>query len=95
MHRLYLASEDITTLAKLLEGTTDEVVVSFAQLYKKTTRNMEDAAHEYGFTWEDHKSWESSQGERPQTFSRLGRGSTIIRHESGICSQKEFIVGVL
>jgi hypothetical protein len=29
------------SLARALEGTTDEVVVSFAQIYKKTKRNMD------------------------------------------------------
>ena len=40
-------------LARALEGTTDEVVVSFAQIYKKTLQNMNWAAKEFGFTWED------------------------------------------
>lgn len=40
-------------LARSLEGATDEVVVSFAQIYKKTQRNMKWAAKEFGFTWED------------------------------------------
>ncbi len=40
-------------LARSLEGATDEVVVSFAQIYKKTRRNMEWAAKAFGFAWED------------------------------------------
>ena len=40
-------------LARELEGTTDEVVVSFAQLYRKTLRNMDRAARRFGFQWED------------------------------------------
>jgi hypothetical protein len=40
-------------LAKALKGTTDEVVVSFVQLYKKTLRNMNSAAEKFDFTWED------------------------------------------
>src|SRR3989442_2580863 len=31
-------------LTRSLEGTTDEVVISFAQIYKKTKRNMDWAA---------------------------------------------------
>jgi len=40
-------------LAALLAGATDEVVVSFAQVYKKTERNLDKAAKVHGFTWED------------------------------------------
>ncbi len=40
-------------LARSLEGVTNEVVVSFAQIYKKTRRNMDWAAKEFGFVWED------------------------------------------
>lgn len=40
-------------LARDLEGTTDEVVISFAHFYQKTQRNMDWAAKEFGFHWED------------------------------------------
>ncbi|MEI6504092.1 MAG: DUF1848 domain-containing protein, partial [Armatimonadota bacterium] len=40
-------------LAALLAGATDEVVVSFAQFYQKTERNLARAAAEHDFTWED------------------------------------------
>ncbi|MFQ5627583.1 MAG: DUF1848 domain-containing protein [bacterium] len=40
-------------LAKALEGATDEVVISFANIYRKTRRNMDIAAKEFGFTWDD------------------------------------------
>ena len=40
-------------LAAALEGATDEVVISFAQIYRKTQRNMTQAAKDAGFTWED------------------------------------------
>ena len=36
-------------LARRLAGVTDEVVVSFMQLYKKTTRNLDRAAREHSF----------------------------------------------
>lgn len=44
---------NFAALARALEGTTDEVVVSFAQIYKKTLRNMDAAARRFGFTWSD------------------------------------------
>jgi hypothetical protein len=40
-------------LAEALAGATDEVVVSFMQLYDKTRTNMDDAARREGFEWED------------------------------------------
>jgi len=41
------------TLAKALEGQVDEVTLSFAQIYKKTARNLEAAARAQGFGWND------------------------------------------
>ena len=41
------------TLASGLAGATDEVVVSFMQLYDKTRRNMDRTAQRESFEWED------------------------------------------
>lgn len=40
-------------LAAAMEGSTDEVVISFAQIYKKSRRNMDAAARGFGFEWWD------------------------------------------
>ena len=40
-------------LADKLAGATDEVVVSFAQIYAKTRRNLAAAAREHDFVWRD------------------------------------------
>jgi len=40
-------------LADALAGTTDEVVVSFAHIYRKTRRNLDRAAAAEGFAWRD------------------------------------------
>ncbi len=40
-------------LASRLAGATDEVIVSFMQLYDKTQRNMDEAARRDGFEWQD------------------------------------------
>ncbi|MGE5516409.1 MAG: DUF1848 domain-containing protein [Bacteroidota bacterium] len=40
-------------LAAALAGAVDEVVISFAQIYKKTARNMDAAARADGFAWSD------------------------------------------
>lgn len=40
-------------LATALEGVVDEVVISFAQIYQKTRRNLDAAARRAGFGWAD------------------------------------------
>lgn len=40
-------------LAAALAGATDEVVVSFAHIYRKTRRNLDNAAALHGFAWRD------------------------------------------
>ncbi|MBI4871962.1 MAG: DUF1848 domain-containing protein [Candidatus Riflebacteria bacterium] len=40
-------------LAAAMEGVTDEVVVSFAQVYQKTRRNLDGAASRLPFVWWD------------------------------------------
>ncbi len=45
--------ESFSWLASRLEGMTDEVVISFAQIYQKTKRNMDWAGRGFGFTWTD------------------------------------------
>ncbi|HZD26158.1 MAG TPA: DUF1848 domain-containing protein [Alphaproteobacteria bacterium] len=40
-------------LAAALKGSVDEVVLSFAQAYRKTRRNLERAGRRHGFTWQD------------------------------------------
>src|SRR5690606_29763535 len=45
--------QNFASLCRQLEGATDEVIISFVHLYKKTLRNMEWAAERFGFSWED------------------------------------------
>ncbi len=73
-------------LAKALEGTTDEVVVSFAQIYKKTKRNMDWAAKEFHFEWEDpsDEAKYDLAGELAQIAKRYGI-------QLSMCSQKAFL----
>ena len=44
---------NFAALAAALAGTVNEVVVSFAAPYRKTTRNLDAAAARHGFTWRD------------------------------------------
>jgi Domain of unknown function (DUF1848) len=75
------------SLAKALEGVTDEVVVSFVHLYTKTLRNMEDAAHEHGFTWTDPLLDEKRSLAKKLVEIASGHGIQLT-----ICSQREYLV---
>lgn len=46
-------AKTFSRLAKKLEGVTDEVMISFVDLYKKTLYNMKHASEEFGFDWSD------------------------------------------
>ncbi|HXZ04316.1 MAG TPA: DUF1848 domain-containing protein [Ktedonobacteraceae bacterium] len=75
-------------LARSLETTTDEVIVSFAQVYKKTRKNMDLAAHEYGFTWGEHEAM--TTGSVRNFISSLAGISRSHGMLLKICSQKAF-----
>lgn len=77
---------NFTMLAKALEGTTDEVVISFAQIYKKTKRNMEWAAKEFGFGWED-----PADEVKYQLAAELAEIAKGYGMQLSMCSQKEFL----
>ncbi len=80
--------DNFEKLAQSLKGTTDEVVVSFAQVYKKTRRNMDWAAHEYNFTWSEHET--VAIGSVRNLISELAEISRSHGMHLKICSQKAF-----
>ena len=45
--------KNFTALAAALDGAVDEVVISFAQIYRKTKRNLDSAARVSCFHWSD------------------------------------------
>jgi len=75
------------SLCRQLQGATDEVVISFVHVYKKTLRNMEWASREFGFTWED-----------PSLKTKLLLASEMVQiagahgQRLSICSQRDFLV---
>jgi hypothetical protein len=73
-------------LAKRLEGSTDEAVVSFAHVYRKTLRNVTQAARDHGFSWEDPSDeWKRDLlGELAQIADAHRIGLTL-------CSQPNFL----
>ncbi len=74
-------------LAKELYGATDEVVISFAHIYKKTLRNMAWAATENGFEWSDpDDEWKRS------LLVELVEIAARHRMTLTVCSQPQFLV---
>jgi Domain of unknown function (DUF1848) len=77
-------------LATALEGTTNEVVVSFAQMYKKTKRNVDWAANKFGFSWAEH---EAMQDETTiKLIIELAEIAQCYGMQLKICSQKAYLV---
>jgi hypothetical protein len=77
-------------LAALLEGVTDEVVVSFAQIYQKTRRNMEAAAREQGFDWSLHEA--TPPEARRALLADLAGMARAHGIQMAVCSQREFVL---
>lgn len=73
-------------LAAALEGATDEVVISFAQIYAKSRRNLDAAARRHGFTWTDAP--DDAKRELAARLALLAR-----RHgmRLTVCSQPEYL----
>jgi hypothetical protein len=74
-------------MARELAGVTDEVVISFAQIYSKTRRNLDIAAKAAGFTWEDPPA--EVKLELAAELAEIARGQGI---QLSICAQKAFLV---
>ena len=78
--------ETFSRLAKSLEGATDEAVISFAHLYRKTLRNMQQAATEHAFTWSDPPDeWKRTLA------TELAPIAAQHRIRLTLCSQPQFI----
>jgi len=70
-------------LAGQLEGSTDEVVISFAQIYKKTERNLRKA----GLPWDDPPA--DTKREMAATLAAIAKSRGM---QLSICSQHELLV---
>lgn len=84
---------NFSRLASELEGVTDEVVISFAQIYRKTERNLREAARQSRFTWHEHNP---DDPDFMVTARTLAAELAHIAGEHGmqlrICSQKAFLI---
>jgi len=78
--------ENFAALAASLRGAVDEVTVSFAQFYRKTTRNLEACARAHGFGFRDPPDAEKR--------AILGRLAEIARCENiglTVCAQPRLV----
>jgi hypothetical protein len=81
---------NFAALASALEGATNEVIISFAQIYKKTRRNMDIAARESGFTWQDHETICHEQGcDLAREFAQI---ADLHGMQLKVCSQRMFLM---
>lgn len=75
-------------IARSLEGYTDEVVISFAQIYRKTKQNMDRAALAAGFTWSDPPA-----EDKHSLLSTLAGCARSFGIALTVCGQREFLSG--
>jgi hypothetical protein len=83
-------------LAEGLRGATDEVIISFAQIYKKAERNLDLAAKRSrsGLTWREHESfaYDERQDEAKGLVCDLARIAQANDMRLSVCSQPRFHV---
>ncbi len=72
-------------LAQRLEGITDEVVVSCAQLYRKTLANLRRASEANGLGW-----WDPSDGDKLALVAQLARTARAHGMQLTVCSQAAY-----
>jgi hypothetical protein len=78
---------NFAALARQLEGATDEVVISFAQVYRKTERNLNRAAEALDFTWEDPDGEGKLSLARDLVAIAAAHGMRLVT-----CSQNQYLV---
>jgi hypothetical protein len=80
-------------LASELEGVTDEVIISFAQIYRKTERNLREAAQQSGFTWQEHTPEDPAFMATARVLAAdLARIAAAHGMQLRVCSQKAFLI---
>jgi Domain of unknown function (DUF1848) len=78
---------NFSRLARALSGLGNEVVISFAQLYKKTKHNLDAAAKKNGFGWED-----PAIEEKRELITNLACIARERSFQLSICSQRDLVV---
>ncbi len=73
-------------LCRNVAGITDGVVISFAEIYKKTERNMNEAARQHNFTWENPGD------EKKRAFIRELNGMALAYDlRLSLCAQRPYL----
>lgn len=78
--------DNFRRLAAALAGAADEVVVSFAHVYRKTRANLIAAARRHGFAWCDPEP-----DEKRQFLARLAEAGAEHGFTMTLCSQPEYL----
>ena len=78
--------DNFARLAAALEGAADEAVISFAQIYAKSRRNLDAAARRHGFTWID-----PPDGAKRELAARLARLARERGMRLTVCSQPHLL----
>jgi hypothetical protein len=78
--------QNFEQLASRLEGATDEVVISFAQIYAKSRRNLDAAARRHGFSWSD-----PAEEEKRALAAELAGIARRHGMRLAVCSQPEYL----
>ena len=79
--------DNFSELAGRLEGTVDEVVISFGQMYRKTLQNLGRGVKAYGLMWSD-----PSVLEKRELAAKLVAIAGLHGIRLSVCSQKAYIV---
>ncbi len=77
--------ENFRALAGGLKGVADEVVVSFAHIYRKTRRNLDAAARLHGFEWRD-----PGADEKRALLTRLAEAASEAGLRLSLCCQPDY-----
>lgn len=75
---------NFSALAGKLAGSVDEVVVSFAQIYRKTRRNLDLAATTGSFEW-----WDPDEAQKRQLLDDLNTIAGRNRISLAVCGQAD------
>ena len=80
--------ENFAKLAGELAGSVDEVVLSFAQIYAKTGRNLAAAGRRHGFAWRD-----PPDEEKRRLIAQLAQCAAEKGMQATVCAQPHLLAG--
>jgi hypothetical protein len=75
-------------IARMLEGAVDEVVISFAHIYRKAERKLSRAAAKHGFSWTD-----PPDAEKVRLALQLAQCAEARGIRLTVCAQNKYLAG--